>query len=144
MHTLESTIVITTIILCIFGCIFMEREIFERILVYRELCEKAEVKTRSMKEPYCEGKTGYMTAIEEAKDIYHPIRTLVGGNSKILSSSKNLKNPFKLLLSKERDGMFSADKTSYEERVLARNFDPLEIIRMTDQGIELMLELKRR
>lgn len=144
MHTLESTIVITTVIMCIFGCIFMEREIFERIMVHRELCIKAEETARSMKEPLCEKSNGFMNRGEEGKNIYQPIKILVSGNSKILIHEKDFENPFKLSFLKHHEGMFSENRTAYTEKTTARNFDPMEVIRMTDQGIELMLELKRK
>lgn len=144
MHTLESTIIITTVTLCIFGCIFMEREIFERIMVHRQLCMKAEQMARLMKEPLCNKQNGFITRGDESKNIYHPIKTLLSGNSRDLSKNRSFENPFKLEFLKTQKGMFSEDRTAYQERMKARWFDPLEVIRITDQGIELMLELKRK
>ena len=105
MHTLETTIVITTILMCIFGCIFLELEMFERVIVQREICIKTEEAEREVKEPYCNKKNGFMKLGDEGRNFYHPLKSIV--NAKV------------------------------------RSFDPMEKIRMTDQGIELLLELKR-
>ena len=105
MHTLETAVVITTILMCIFGCIFLELEIFERVIVKRAECIKTEEAEREVKEPYCNKENGFMKLGDEGRNFYHPLKSIV--NAKV------------------------------------RSFDPMEKIRMTDQGIELLLELKR-
>lgn len=144
MHTLESTIVITTILMCIFGCVFMEKEIFARILIQRDLSVQAEETARLMKEPFCEKKSGFLKIGEEGKDIYHPLKAIVNGSTKEITAKLSYENPFKLkFLEGKKLGMFSDSKTEYKVAVKARNFDPVENIRMTDQLIELLLVLKR-
>ena len=71
MHTLESTIVITTILMCIFGCIFIELEMFEKLITQRELNIKTEETERKMKEPYCNEKNGFMKLGDEGRNFYH-------------------------------------------------------------------------
>ncbi len=118
MHTLESTIVMTTVIACIFGCIFMEIDFFEQNMAVRKLKQTAVEKERLLKEPYGDEHTGMIGIKDLTKGRYGALMSL-------------LRHP--LGDYEEREG----------EAVFYSLDDPVESIRLTDQTIELLLEMKR-